>query len=409
MPLAVGTVYPVAEEEIGIGREATPGTIVQPSATLPVEKIEPDEKVTYLEDKTLRGMMANLFSATAGTEDAEVNFSGPVYLDTIGHVLLNLLGDYGVVGSVGTGSTTTTANAVVGATTLTVTSITGFSNGQAVQVGTGAVSQVVVLSAAPSGSTLTFTGTPLRLAVASGATVAGVVAPFTHTFSLLNSTPGQPPTHTITHKQGISGTYGANNYAFWCCAGCSFNMDPEKLFTHDTKGTSYLKQIAAAQPTFAFSTVPVYANWRFAVGIGGPASGGTLVNDISAASLDINRELIPKFTASGQQAPYVIARNALSVEGKYTEVAQNETPMLNYLNNVQPQLQFVATNGLSGANLLAITFNIQVAEIYTAKLNNDNVIEYETSWRGLANSTNAGGSGGQSPVSVVIQNAVPTY
>lgn len=409
MTTAVGTIFPVAEEWLGLGREATPGDIVQPTATLPLDKIEPDEKYTLLEDKTLRGQMANLFSAVGGTQDAEVNFGGPVYLDTIGHVLLNAMGDYGVVGTTGSGSTTSTANTIAGATTMLVTSITGFSNGQSVQIGTGASSQVVVLSIAPTGSTLTFTNTPLRNPTTSGVTVAGVVAPYTHTFSLLNTSPGQPPTHTLTHHQGISGTYGANNYAFWCASQVSFNMDPEKLFTHETKGTSYIKQTAAAQPTNSFSNVPVYPNWRFAVGIGGPASGGTLVDDVTAASIDINRELKPYFTASGQQAPYVIARNALSVEGKFTEVAQNENPMLEYLNNTQPQLQFVATNGLSGASLLSVTFNLQVAAMQSVKLNNNVGVEYESSFRAIANSTNAGGSGGQSPISVVIINAVPTY
>ena len=353
--------------------------------------------------------MANLFSVTGGTQSAEVNFGGPVYLDTIGHVLLNLFGDYSAVGTAGTGTTTTSAPAVAGATTLTVTAITGFSSGQAVQIGTGPTAQIVILSIAPSGSTLTFTATPLRNAVASAAAVAGVIAPYTHTFSLLNSSPGQPPTHTITHFNGMSGSFKANQYAYWCCSQVSFNMDAEKLFTHDTKGMSYIRQPAVGAVTNNFTTVPVYPNWRFAVGIGGPASGGTLVNDVSMASLDIDRELLGKWTASGPQAPYVIGRNALNVSGKFTEIAQSDAPMTNLLTNAQPQIQMAATNGLSGAAILAITFNLQVAAYETVKLNNNGIIEYETTFKGVANPTNAGGSGGQSPGSVVIQNAVPTY
>jgi hypothetical protein len=409
MTTVVGNVFPVAEEWLGLGREGTTGTIAAPTATLPVDKIDPENKVTYLEDNTLRGMMATLFSITAGTESAEVDFSGPVYLDTIGHVLLNLLGDYAAVGTVGTGSTTTTAPAVVGATTLSVTAITGFSNGQAVQVGTGANAQIVVLSITPVGTTLTFTGTPLRNAVASTATVTGVVAPFTHTFALLNAAPGQPPTHTVTHYDGLTGTNKAAQFAYWCASACSFNMDAEKLFTHDTKGSAYTQVAAAAPVTNSFSTVPVYPNWRFAVGIGGPATGGTLVNDVTMASIDINRTLKPYWTANGQQLPYVIGRNALTVEGKFTEVAQNNTVLTDMLSNSQQQLQLAATNGLSGVNLLAITFNMQLCAFETVKLNNNDVIEYESTWKAVANSTNAGGSGGQSPISIQIQNAVPTY
>ena len=524
MPTLVGNVFPVAEEWLGIGPERNaPGVVAAPSATLPVEKIEPDEKVNYLFDQTLRGMMANLFSATPGTESAEADFGGPVYLDTIGHVMLNLFGDYAATGSSPTNATTLSTAAAVGATSVTVASGTGYAISQAVQIGTGATAEVVVLTNVAS-NTLTFAGNPLRFAHAFAQAVATVVAPFTHTFSLLNSSPGQPQTHTLTHYNGMSGANKANAYAYWCASSCGFNMDAEKLFTHETKGVAYIRQPAfllqppaavtvttaatggtvlagtyqvtitytassgettgtvctpivttgststitipspapvagatgwyayvsqlggntvtrqqtAGSPTAigtpltltapptssglnpqttntsgpitnAFSNVPVYPNWRFAVGIGGPASGGTLVNDVALCSLDITRQVKPIWTANGQQAPYVIYRNALEVSGKYTEVAQSDNPMSLLLNNTQPQLQLVATNGLTGANLLAITFNMQVAAVQTVKLQNNELIEYETTFKALANPTNAGGSGGQSPISVVIQNAVPTY
>lgn len=413
MTTVVGTVRPTALEWLGLGREIVTATIVPPTATLPVEKIDPDEKYNFLEDKTMRGMMANLFSVTGGTQSAELDFGGPVYLDTIGHVMLNLFGDYSTTGSTPTNSTTTiTTVGAVGATTLTVSSITGYSLGSTVQIGAGATSQVVVLSAAPSGGLITFANNPLRFPVPLATAVATVVAPFTHTFSLLNSVSGgqgQPPTHTLTHYNGVTGSFNAAQYAYWCASGCSFNMDPEKLFTHETKGMSYLQQAATSAPSNAFSTVPVYANWQFAVGIGGPASGGTLVNDVSALSLDIEREVKGYWTASGQQAPYAIGRNALNISGKFTEVAQNSNPMAELLNNTQPQLQFKATNGLSGASILAITFNMQVAAVKTVKYTNNTVVQYDSTFSAVVNATNAGGSGGQSPGSVVIQNAVATY
>jgi hypothetical protein len=83
--------------------------------------------------------------------------------------------------------------------------------------------------------------------------------------------------------------------------------------------------------------------------------------------------------------------------------------MLNYLNNVQPQLQMVITNGGAGAALLSATFNFQAGAYDTAKLNSGEEIEYDVTWKGIANTTNAGGSGGLSPCNVVLINAVPTY
>jgi hypothetical protein len=408
MPTLVGNVFPVAEEWIGVGREATTATAVSPTATIPAEKIEPDEKYNFLDDNSIRGMMANLFSATGGTQSAEVAFSGPVYLDTIGHVMLNMFGDYAATGSTPTNSTTLSAPATAGATTCSVTSGTGYAISQAVQIGTGTAAEIVVLTNV-SGTTLTFTNTPLRNAHAAAQTVATVVAPFTHVFALLNSSPGQPPTHTITHFNGISGSFKANQYAYWCCASCSLNMDAEKLFTHDTKGMSYIRAAATGAVTNNFSAVAVYPNWRFAVGIGGPASGGTLINDVAMCGIDIKREVKPRWASNGQQAPYVIYRNALSVSGKFTEIAQSDSPMTQLLSNTQPQLQFTATNGLAGANLLSITFDLKQAAMETVKLNNNEIIEYESTWKAINNSTNVGASGGAGPMVVTIVNAVPTY
>jgi hypothetical protein len=410
MTTVVGTVKPVALEWLGMGPERlTPGTIAAPTATLPVEKIEPDDKLTLLYDSSIRGIMATNFSATPGTESAEVGFGGPVYLDTIGHVLLNLLGDYSATGSTPSNATTFTGALAAGATTGTLTSPTGYTASSVVQIGSGANAEVVQFTAL-AGSNATWANTPLRFAHSASPAAATVVAPFTHKFALLNSgNAGQPQTHTLTHYNSLTGTYLAAQYAFWCASQCVLNMDAEKLFTHETKGTSYTQQAAASAVTNAFSTVPVYPNWRFAVGIGGPASGGTLVNDLAMASVTIDREVKPYWTASGQELPYVIGRNALKATAKFTEVAQSATPMSNYLNGTQQQVQFAATNGLSGANLLAITINFQLAAIETVKFSNNTVIEYESSIIGLSNTTDAGGSGGQSPMSVTIQNAIPTY
>lgn len=411
MATVVGNVFPVAEEWLGIGREAAPANAVAPTSTLAVEKIEPDEKITMLDDNSVRGMMANLFSVTTGTEYADVNFSGPVYLDTIGHVLLNLMGDYQVSGTAGTGTVTTAADSPAGSSTITTAATTtDYSAGQAFQTGEQG-GQIVVLSAdAASGATsLEIASTPLRMDVANGSTLTAVSAPYTHKFSLLNASPGQPPTHTLTYHQGISGDYGAVQYPYWCCSGCSFTMDAEKLFTHDTKGQAFIRQDVTAQPTNAFSDVPVYPNWRFSVGIGGPASGATLVNDVTSMSLDITRTLKNYFTSSGQQSPYVIARNALAVEGKFTEVAQSDQPMLELLNNTQPSIQLSATNGKTGADTLAIAFDMQVGAYETVKLNENDVFEYETSYRAVANPVNAGVSGGQAPLMITLVNAVPTY
>jgi hypothetical protein len=408
MPV-IGTVFPESREWVGLGRELVTGTVVAPAIVVPVEKAEPDEKPTFLDDKSIRGFMAEEYGLIQGTEFSDFNFNGPVYLNSIGHILLNIFGDYSATGSTPTNSTTFTAPLTVGATTGTLTSAAGYTASSIVQIGTGATAEVVQFTAL-AGSNATWANNPIRFAHSGTPAASTVVAPFTHTFSLLNSGNGQPVTHTASFFQGISGSFGSRQYGSWCASEAAFTLDAEKLFTHATKGMSFLSApttgSALTQVLTSDAAQPV---WEAKVGIGGPASGGTQINDVVTADITISRQLKAYWTLSGQQTPYVIGRNGLAIAGKFTEIAQNETPMLNMLNNVQPQVQIVISNGLSGANLLAATFNLQVAAYDTAKLVGNDEIEYQVSFKGIANTTNQGGSAGYSPGNVIIQNAIPTY
>jgi hypothetical protein len=67
------------------------------------------------------------------------------------------------------------------------------------------------------------------------------------------------------------------------------------------------------------------------------------------------------------------------------------------------------TNGLSGANLLACTFDIQTAVYNQSKLTDNDHLFYDVGFRAVANTTNVGQSGGYSPMKVTLQNAIPTY
>lgn len=409
MPIAT-TVFPESQQWFGIGREVTSGTVVQPVLTVPMAKGEPDEKVTWLDDKSIRGYMAVDYNLIQGVECAEFALDGPVYMDSIGYFLHNIFGDYQAAGTTGSPTWTAPGGVTAGAGPITVTTGTAATAGTFIQIGTSAPTEVVKVG---TGSTVTSIvidpTTPIRYAHTGSTTINTVTAPFTHTFALLNSGNGQPATHTITHHQGISGTYGARQYSYFCASDMDFTMNSEELFMHSTKGTSFLGVPAAASPTNVASTVPAQPDWRFLVGIGGPASGGTLISNVINGGVTIARAVKPFWTLDGAQAPYVIARNGLEITGKFTHLAQDESPMLNMLNNVQPQLQMTMTNGLSGANLVAVTFNVQVGAYETSKINAADEIQYDVTWRGIANTTNVGFSAGQGPATVVIQNAWPTY
>jgi hypothetical protein len=405
--------YAPAKQFIGIATETTQGTPVPMTATILVDEAKPKDNPQFLDDKSWRGSMGtDSFAKIAGTKIAEVELGGPAYGDALGYFMRNILGDLSCTGtSTGTGGTTLSAPGLVGAASISTAAT--IPAGTTVQIGSGATAECFV-TGTPTGSG-PYT---IPLATPAGGLVYGhaasqpvqpVTAPFTQAHSLLNSGGGQPVSHTITHFLGPTATSGARQYPGFCMSelGLKWNAESE-LLTWSGKGTSWPSVPAGAAPVAAPSlTLPV-ASWRMVVGIGGPAVGGTLVNTITDGELTIKRELSPYYTVSGTQNPYIIQRGGLSVEGKLNFIAADESPLLWMLNNTQPQLQLYLDNGLTGANKLVFQVDCQIAAFTESEADGTkSAVEYGNGFQALFNTTNAGGSGGYSPIKASLTNSVP--
>jgi len=239
-------------------------------------------------------------------------------------------------------------------------------------------------------------------------TTTGASAPFTHAFSLLNSGQGQPISHTLSHYQGPVASVGTRQYPGSCLSDLTLKWNAEsQLLTFDAKGMSWPSVIPGATPTSSPTTVAPVPSWRGSLGIGGPASGGTLIKTITEGEISIKRELEPVFTTQGVQTPYIIQRGAVSVGVKLKFVAADESPYLAMIGNTQPQLQFVLDNGIAGAGQITFQVDIQKAAYKSAKYEAGKAaVAYDIDADAIANTTNAGASGGFSPVKVTLTNAI---
>src|SRR5215469_654434 len=305
--------YPAVPKNLewwGIGREAqgAAGTVVAPTVTIPMTSGTPSDQLNMLVDKALRGDMGEDYKEVVGTRIADVPLNGNVYLDSYGHVLYNLFGDYQSQGTLMTSTGTVTPATTVGgtgATTVSITSPTG-SAPFYFQIGNGTTDpfEVVTCSAATT-SSITVSTPGFRFAHNAGATIKQVQAPFTHNFALLNGggafgqqSNAQPITHTITHfnalPQANTGTYvpstgfnqpnHARQYGYWCCSGADFTMNTQNLFQHSTKGAAFFGQDAGSLFTNSQTDAGAQPDWLFKVGIGSYTppigsmlSGGTVL------------------------------------------------------------------------------------------------------------------------------------
>lgn len=403
--------YASTKQFIGIAPEAVQGTAVAMTATQLLTTFTPSDKPTFLKDQSWRGSMGtDAFAQIQGVKTADISLGGPVYGDTLGWWLRNILGDLAVTGTpTGSGSTTLSAIAAAGATTIsTVASIPAAT---VIQIGSGATAEVFT-TGTPSGAgpytipLATPTGGLVYGHASAQAVVPVVTAgPYTYAWSLLNSGGGQPPSHTLTHSMGPTATTGARQYPGFCMSQMNLKFNAEsELFTWDGQGTSWPSVIAGVAPTANPTTILPVASWRTKVGIGGPASGGTLVNTVTDGEVDIARELVPYFTATGLQTPYIIQRGGLSATGKLNFGAvSDESALLYMLNNSQPVVQVLVDNGLAGTNQITVQMDIQVAAFTAAAPDTSKAaVGYQDEFQAVFNTTNAGGSGGQSPIKVSV-------
>lgn len=400
-----------AKQFILIGKEVTQGTAVAGTSTIPVEKFEWEDKPVWLDDKAMRGSMVESYGRQTGVIKTDFSMSGPVFLDTLGFLLANTLGDISYTGGTPTGSPTTTTGALTAgvSTVVPVTSATGIVTGTIIQLDTaGLLENVTVLSVAALNVTLT---APVKFSHLTAAAVQPVLAPFNTVMSTLNSGNGQPGSHTLVHNFGPPASTGTRVLAGACLSEVTLKWNAEtQLLTYDAKGSAYPTAISGVTPVSTPSAVTPVASWRGVLGIAGPASGGTQVKTVMDGEFMIKRALEPIFTTQNSQSPYIIQRGAVSTTGKLSFVAIDETPFTTMISNTQPQLQLVLSNALAGTSLASITVNCTNAAYETSKPNfGKAAIAYDTTFYAVANTTDAGSSGGYSPIKVTLANAVPPY
>jgi hypothetical protein len=405
-----------SKQFVGIsGAESFQGNPTAMTFTQLLDSFKPKDVPVFEDDKAWRGSMAvDAFNIIQGTKKSNLSLGGPVFVDGLGFFLRNLMGDLAVTGvPTGSGSTTLSAAAAAGATSIsTVASIPAST---LVQIGSGATA-VVVTTGSPTGSgpytiPISAPASGLAFAQASAAAVVPVTGPYQYAFSLLNTAgaPAQPPSHTLTHYLGPTATSGARQYPGASLSQMSFMIKPENALLNWTgQATAFPSVTLGSLPTPNGTSIKPIPAWQTAVGIGGPASGGTLVGWTGDAQIDIKRELGVYYAANNSQVPYIIQRGGLSASGKITvPAAPDETALLYMLNNTQPQLQYVISNGLSGTNLLAVQFDIALAAFETAEPETSKTaVGYETTFKCVLNTTNAGGSGGSSPLKITITTNV---
>jgi hypothetical protein len=416
LPLTIpSTIYPVFESSLLVGRELTIDTAPSAFTGIPCGPLQTKQNVQWLMDQNLRNSNVKTYDMEQGPYWAEVTIpESPAYGDTLGHMLFSCLGDYTSTGTAASPNSTLNGALAAGATTVTVTSGTGFAANQWVQIDVGSLAEIVqVLSVASNVLTLT-TATPTRFSHLTGVAITNTTANYTHVFSNLNpasgtgNTSAQPPTYTWLHRNFVatSANHNADQYSYTRVTDLSLTAKKDGWFSWDGKATAYLRNYPSSDYPPSFTTVKAQPSWKSAISL-----ASSQVYNVSEIGIKLSRELDIVTTADGAQNPYVIAAGPLTATFDIQWDAISDESALTYmLNNTQPTLQYVISNGLSSPNTVSCTIAAQLTGFKDSPLAPvKSLWGYKSAGELIANTSNSGNSGGYSPVQITLVNAIPAY
>lgn len=228
----------------------------------------------------------------------------------------------------------------------------------------------------------------------------GASAPYTHTISLKNASAtgadAQPTSFTFTDF------YAADVRAYPGCQIHDFSLKftAEGLLDYDAKATGWSSSTAST-PTPSFSTVLPTPTWQGTVSI-----GGSTVSTAVDGNIDLKRSVKPIYGVAATQDPYQVFVGALETTGKIKFVMEDDTQLLNFLNNSQPAIVLNWANG-SGSTATQIQATITKGAYTTAVIGRgDDYVSVEIDLDAQGNTTDAGSTGGYGNIKWVVKNAV---
>lgn len=227
----------------------------------------------------------------------------------------------------------------------------------------------------------------------------GVSAPYTHTISLFNSLASggdvQPISYTLTDFYAVD----VRSYPGCQFSDFSLKFNADGMLEYDTKSTGWQSE-TVSDPTPTFSTVLPTPVWRGTVSI-----GGSPVSTAMTGNIDMKRPATPIYGISNTQDPYQVFLGPLEVTGKITFVMDNDDQLLNFLNNTQPALVFNWNYG-SGSSEVQIQATLTKGAYTTGVIERgEDFVQVSVDINAQSNTTDAGSSGGYSPIKWVLKNA----
>lgn len=222
--------------------------------------------------------------------------------------------------------------------------------------------------------------------------------PYTHAFNVLNSGDQQPPSHTVWDAYGVN----VRRYPGGQVSKLGFAWDDTGLLTYSVDFVTLGDAVVSA-PTSAFGTLAPHPAWASTCLIGGVAAYPL------SGSLDITRnDAGPVHVQDGNQGPRYMWVGSVALEGKCTLLMEDDVYYQQFIDNTQPTLNFNFATG-AGATATGLQLLMSKATWREPAINRaGSYVKLDLGFKGLGNTTDAGVSGGYSPMKATLTNARST-
>lgn len=219
--------------------------------------------------------------------------------------------------------------------------------------------------------------------------------PYIHAISTLNSGTYQPQSYTLVDYNG----YVALAYPGSVFSSLALTMDATNLLTYTAQATG-LPSSTVTKPTQVFTSKTATAGYKGAITIGGSAT--SLVEN---AQLTITQAVNPVIAVNGTSAPTNIQAGAVDVSGSFTVIYEDDTFRTPMLSGASTIVGITYTNGAD--SLLLTASNVLFTKAPVTRGGNG-WMEITVDFAGTADTTDAGASGGYSPIKATLTNTVST-
>lgn len=239
-------------------------------------------------------------------------------------------------------------------------------------------------------------GWPL-LGVLGSDDVSGA-GPYAHVFTALNSGDRQPGSFTVVSADPVGALAWPGCQVTQVTLTCP---SADGLLSWAATLTG-LSGVAASRPTAVLDSSTPLQGW-----LGGITVDGVAANYFSDFEVQLTRTVTPKWTTDGTRGPGYQHAGLLAVSGKATVVLPSDVLRRNY---VAGSVLSIVGSWVNGAGSQGVTVQSSTCVLTQAvRSYGSRWIEMDLAWVADDNTTDAGSSGGLSPVKVTLINSVSSY